>query len=349
MGVKGYESTQGIPMRCPGCCPASTTGGYSSRASTWDPEDTKRPSNHSAILDLYAKEYKAWIACKAIHPKIVKNLNMFKTFWTAKITLANQTAIPASLHGYGMAAVNNNDTSFTLYGESIANFGAAYAATQEVVKSQGSTIASLQGQVNAMQQYCMALQQRPPPTNYAAQRQHGPNNCRGLLQHNRRYSRSGNGYQQPRQQPTNGMRAPLRPPTPYKRYENWHNCHTHGGDVYDSHTSTTCAKPGPMHNPQATHTNTMGGSTAEMHNTILPTTSGRAPLVACTQMQRPPFPAAWQQPMPPPTFTAMMVPIGMRSPMSACQPQQQMNYMGQQLTPPPVPAVMAPPPGLMVP
>jgi hypothetical protein len=93
----------------------------------------------------YAKEYKAWIAREAICPKIVENLNLFKTFWSAKITLVNQTAIPASLHGYGMAAIIKDNASVELYGESIANFGAAYATTQESVRSQGLTIASLQG------------------------------------------------------------------------------------------------------------------------------------------------------------------------------------------------------------
>ncbi len=46
-----------------------------------------------------AKEYKAWIACEAIHPKIVKTFDSFKTFWAAKITLVNQTAIPTSQYG----------------------------------------------------------------------------------------------------------------------------------------------------------------------------------------------------------------------------------------------------------
>jgi hypothetical protein len=119
---------------------------------------------------MYGKEYKAWIACKAVRPCIIKMVDMFKTFWAAKITLVNQTAIPASMHGYGMAAMNNND-SVTSYGELIANFGFAYAATQESVKSQGATIASMQGQMQAMHQYCMALGQQPPPGIYTLQQQ----------------------------------------------------------------------------------------------------------------------------------------------------------------------------------
>jgi hypothetical protein len=66
------------------------------------------------------------------------------------------------MHGFGMAAVNNDD-SIVLYGKSIANFSAAYAATPEPVKSHSLMIASMQGQLQAMQQFCMALQQQQPP------------------------------------------------------------------------------------------------------------------------------------------------------------------------------------------
>jgi hypothetical protein len=58
---------------------------------------------------MYAEEYKAWIACEAIRPRIVKTFISFKTFWAAKITLVNQTAVPASQYGYEMAATNDND------------------------------------------------------------------------------------------------------------------------------------------------------------------------------------------------------------------------------------------------
>jgi hypothetical protein len=153
-----------------------------------------------------------------------------------------------------------------------------------------------------MQQYCMTIQQQSPPTNYAVQQQCGPNNRRGLSRHNNKNGGGRTNYQQPGQQPTYRMRAPLRPPTPYKHYKNWCYCHMHGGNVDNSHTSATCVKPGPMHNSHATHANTMGGSTAGMHKTILPSASGRALPVAHAPMQHPPFLTAWQQPMPPPTL-----------------------------------------------
>ena len=83
---------------------------------------------------LYAEEYKSWIARATTTPHIVKMLDTFKKFWADKITLVNQMAIPTSSHSYGMAVVNDDDT-LALYSESIANFGAVYAATQESVKT----------------------------------------------------------------------------------------------------------------------------------------------------------------------------------------------------------------------
>ncbi len=89
---------------------------------------------------MYGKEYKAWIACKAVRPCIVETVDTFKKNWTTKIIRVNQTTIPASIHGYRMAAVNN-DYSVVSYGKLIANFGTAYTSTQELVRSQVTTIA----------------------------------------------------------------------------------------------------------------------------------------------------------------------------------------------------------------
>jgi hypothetical protein len=59
---------------------------------------------------MYDKEYKAWIACKSKCPRISKTFDTFMMFWAAKNTLVNQTAVPASMHAYSMAAVNDNDS-----------------------------------------------------------------------------------------------------------------------------------------------------------------------------------------------------------------------------------------------
>jgi hypothetical protein len=167
-----------------------------------------------------------------------------------------------------MAAVNNNDTVAS-YGKTIANFGAAYATTQESVKTQGTTIMALQTQLQAMQQYCMGLQQQPPPTIYAPQQQ-----ARGGRGYSRRtQSPSGRGGGRYQALTMTGQQS-TTPPTPFKQFENWNYCHTHGGDIAITQTSQTCRWPGPNHNRTATRTNTQGGLSAGLHKMILPSAAG---------------------------------------------------------------------------
>jgi hypothetical protein len=69
-------------------------------------------------------------------------------------------------------AAANNDHFVVLYGKSIANFCTMYAATNESVNAHSLTIASMQGQLQAMQKFCMALQQQQPlPLIYSLQQQ----------------------------------------------------------------------------------------------------------------------------------------------------------------------------------
>ncbi len=279
---------------------------------------------------MYAEEYKAWIARKAEHPRIVETFDMFKTFWAAKITLVNQTAVPASMHGYSMAAVNNDD-SLVLYGESIANFGAAYAVMHESVKAHSSMIASMQGQLQAMQQFCMVQQQQqPPPPTYALQQQQ----CgrRGLLSCNTP-SGAGRGYPATMyQQPTTAERH-LQPSMPFKRFDNWNYCSTHGGDIHNTHTSGMCHHPGPSHNPSATRANTMGGLTAGLHKMILPSAAGRAPPLL--RQQRAPATATWQQPLPTMNITSSMATMRPKMPMMPLVPYQALYHVGQKFGPNP--------------
>jgi len=108
---------------------------------------------------------------------IVETIDSFKEYWAAAISLVNQTAIPAATHGYSMD-VMGDDTSIALYGESLANFGATYAAMQESMKSQATTMAAMQGQLANIQQFCMAVNQQPPPNIYAPPQQQQHNNRR---------------------------------------------------------------------------------------------------------------------------------------------------------------------------
>jgi hypothetical protein len=142
---------------------------------------------------MYAKEYKAWIGIKnagqLASPCVKQTLDSFKGFWSNTITLVNQTSILALQHGYSIAAMDNNCGSIALYGKSLANFGAAYAAIQETVKSQADSLSAIQAQLAGLQQFCMAVgQQQPPPNNiyYAPQQQQRCHN-------NSRNTRGGGG------------------------------------------------------------------------------------------------------------------------------------------------------------
>jgi hypothetical protein len=76
-----------------------------------------------------------------------------------------------------MTAVDN-DALLALYGNLLANFGAAYAAMQETMKSQANSLVAMQGQLANIQQFCMTVNQQPPSSIYApAQQQCTFNNC----------------------------------------------------------------------------------------------------------------------------------------------------------------------------
>jgi hypothetical protein len=174
-------------------------------------------------------------------PPVTKTVKTFKNYWSEAITLVNQMASPAVQHNYGMTAMDDDATGAS-YGKSIANFGTTYAATQETMKGQATSLALIQDQLSNLQQFCMAIGQQPPNNIYTPAQQQRPFNS-GRSRCNGGGGRGGSGYFVP-QQPTNhgfeGV-APggktARPPMPYKRYENWHYCHTHGRDVNDTHTS----------------------------------------------------------------------------------------------------------------
>jgi hypothetical protein len=145
-----------------------------------------------------------------------------------------------------------------------------------------------------------------------------------------------------------GQQQNICPPNPYKRWENGNYCHTHGGDVDDNHTSATCGKPGPMHNPNASGTNIMGRSVTGMHKTILPLASSCTPPNRRPQQQQlqqqhpsivyyPPGNMAWKQPTPPAQFSGMTPASGpyrqqMTMAMPVYQPDQgMMMNVGQYL------------------
>ena len=133
------------------------------------------------------------------------------------IALVNQTAILAPQHGYGMTAMDD-DTSVASYGDLLANFGATFAAMQEIIKSQADSLVAMQNQLLNIQ-LRMNVGQQPPSSGYTPAQQ-----LRTFTNHNKR---DGGGQGNSRgfpQQPTmnyggtgGGQQQNIRPPpNPYK-------------------------------------------------------------------------------------------------------------------------------------
>ncbi len=148
---------------------------------------------------MYAKEYNFWISHENVVPPIIEMINSIKEYIADAIALINQTAVPASQHRYGMTAVDDN-AMVTLYGDSLANFGAAYAATQETLKSQADSLVAMQNQLANIQQFCMTVGQQPPSSIYTPTQQQ-----RTFTNHNKCNKRNSGGQNSGRgvpQQPT---------------------------------------------------------------------------------------------------------------------------------------------------
>jgi hypothetical protein len=165
---------------------------------------------------MYPKEAKNWILSKNAVPQIVKTINSFKEYWADAIAFINQTAVPASQHGYGMTAMDE-DVSVALHGDSLVNFGATFAAMQDTMKSQTNSLVAMQNQL-ANSQLCMNVRQQPPSSSYAPAQQQ-----RKFTNHNKH---NGGGQSNSRgypQQPTmnygsmgSGQQQNICPPTPYR-------------------------------------------------------------------------------------------------------------------------------------
>ena len=260
---------------------------------------------------LFAEEYKTWIL-RGNDANNASDFAVFKSFWENAVQIAAFTSVPASQHGYGMAATND-DASASLT-DVVSNFGMAYDATQESLRTNTANIMAIQGQLQVL---CQAVGNGPPPPGVINYQQRprggrgrgqqcggnnggggdysggGYNGGGGVTQNangggsvyksgNQNANGGGGGYNDGGG--TNcggygtgnvGNQTRGQPPTPIKRFDNWNYCSMHGGDLDNNHTSATCARPGENHQCTATRTNTMGGSMRGMHKTILPSIVGR--------------------------------------------------------------------------
>jgi hypothetical protein len=118
---------------------------------------------------MYAEEYKNWISRKNAVPPIVAMIDSFKEYCANAIALVNQTAVPALQHGYGMTTMDN-DASVTAHNDSLATFGAVFAAMQETMKSQANSLVAIQNQLSNIQ-LCINVGQQPPSSSYVPAQQ----------------------------------------------------------------------------------------------------------------------------------------------------------------------------------
>jgi hypothetical protein len=220
----------------------------------------------------------------------------------------------------------------------VSNFSTAYAAMQENLQNNNASINAMQGQI---QMLCNALGNQPPAgmpqylqqTNQGRQARRGQCGQKQHQGHQGQQSRSGGGTNNGGGQsglyrgngngnggnPSSGMtfnsgggsyqkQGTSNSPSPIKKFNNWNYCHTHGGDIHNSHTSATCAQPGDNHQHATTRSNTMDGNSKGLLKTILPGATGQ-----CT-------PAAQPTPQPTnytPTFT---MPFGNNGPQFPAAP-----------------------------
>jgi hypothetical protein len=106
---------------------------------------------------LFAEEYKAWIM-PGNNPINDMDFAAFGSFWETAVNIVSFTATPASQHGYGMNAIEDDPLAAYLT-DAVSNFGAAYAATQESLRNKNASINAMQGQI---QMLCIALGNQPP-------------------------------------------------------------------------------------------------------------------------------------------------------------------------------------------
>ena len=106
---------------------------------------------------LFAEEYKTWIL-RGANPNNAIDFAAIKSFWENAVQIAACTSVPASQHGYGMAATDE-DASASLM-DAVSNFGTAYAAAQETLRRNMANIMAIQGQ---LQMLCQAIGNGQPP------------------------------------------------------------------------------------------------------------------------------------------------------------------------------------------
>jgi len=113
---------------------------------------------------------------------------VFKSFWENAVQIAAFTSVPASQHGYGMAATDDNASASLT--DAVSNFGTVYTATQESLRSNTANIMAIQGQ---LQMLCQTVRNDQPPPGVINYQQHPRGGC-GLGQQHGCNNGGGGSY-----------------------------------------------------------------------------------------------------------------------------------------------------------
>ena len=251
----------------------------------------------------------AYLAFKSLP---LQNYTTLRTHFAQAERDRNEVEDEAGAHGYGMAAeaadremqkgltdvaaaltsmASGETVNSTITGNSFPGADQIQATLARMEANMGqmqNTIAVQQAQIAAAAQQqpqaapampYAAPMQRPPAQPYMAPMQRLP--LQPIQMHNQ-----GNAPTNYRSNNTRGSgnnARPSNPKHPVKRYENQNYCHTCGFDVESTHNSQTCQRAKPGHQFNATRFNTLGGSMAGSHKTVMPSAAGRV----CAEAARP--------------------------------------------------------------
>ena len=192
----------------------------------------------------------------------------------------------AGAHGYGMHATEAADRALQ---QSVAEAAAALTSIAAGETANGTinendaslqaTVAALQRNQAIMQQTIVSQQAQlaanatqptgPPPTMMAPPPMMPMMPyCAPAMQQAPLQPIQFNGQQNNRGRGGNNK-------NPIKRYENLNYCHSCGFNIPAAHSSATCPKQKQGHQFQATRQNTMGGSMAGSHKTVMPSAGGK--------------------------------------------------------------------------
>ena len=238
----------------------------------------------------YTRSYEDWIT----KPDDQKTYAVLKEFWRLEHLKMKRSNPTAQQYEFGMNVIDsdatNNSTDMASMLEQCANAMMAAQKQQQERQTQFETqmaanLAAMQAQLQSCNMNNNNMMNAAAQQMQATQQMQQQNMANAAQNNNRARNWQAAAWQPMQQQGTpicppaynNNMGGGNKTPdkTPFRCFENYNYCWTHGHHIEDDHTSATCTMPNPGHQHAATKQNTMGGSDKGNHKTIMPSQSGR--------------------------------------------------------------------------